>query len=365
VFGRAWRIGSIGGIDIRVDSSWAIIALLIAYSEWIRFTDPGFDLARGTAFAVAILSTALFFGSVFAHELAHAGTARARGVPVSGITLYLFGGATSARVEDKGPGAEFLVTAAGPATTFALAAVFWALGQASGRPLDAAFGDLARVNVILGVFNLIPGFPLDGGRILRSGIWKATGSIDRATTIAGACGQVVGVLLIVAGVVQFASTNNAFALWLSFIGWFLLRAARGSVRYQQLRRRLAGGTVAEAMRPPPLAIPAEMSLSQALDLFLRGREDELFPVIDDSRVAGLLSFDAARHVGQHDPLRPVRDAMLPMKDGLAVGVDDRLDAVADRLAMHEAMVLDDGRLVGTISTRDLDRWLGGHRNFLP
>ena len=139
-----------------------------------------------------ILAAALFFGSVLGHELAHAGMARARGIPVMGITLFLYGGATSARVEEKGPGSEFLVTVVGPGTSFALAAIFWVLGRHTGRPFDAAFQDLARVNAILAVFNLVPGFPLDGGRILRSIIWKVTGSLDRATQVAAICGQVVG-----------------------------------------------------------------------------------------------------------------------------------------------------------------------------
>jgi Zn-dependent protease/CBS domain-containing protein len=365
VFGRAWRIGSIGGVDIRVDSSWVVIAALITYSEWVRFTDAGFGLSHGTALGVAIFAAGLFFGSVLAHELAHAGMARARGIQVMGITLFLYGGATSARVEEKGPGSEFLVTVVGPGTSFALAAIFWVLGRHTGRPFDAAFQDLARVNAILAVFNLVPGFPLDGGRILRSIIWKVTGSLDRATQIAAICGQVVGAGLIAAGLVQFASGSNPFALWLAFIGFFLLQAARGSARFQRVRQALAGGTVAQAMRPPPLAIPAQMSLSQAFDMYLRGRETELFPVVDGDRVVGMLSFDAARTVGQHDPLRPVRDAMLPLDESLIVRSDERLDVVSDRLTGHEAMVADDGRLVGTISTADLNRWLAGHRNFTP
>ncbi|MFN2545368.1 MAG: site-2 protease family protein [Actinomycetota bacterium] len=363
MFGREWRIGSIGGVDIRVDSSWTLIAILVVYSEWIRFTDPGTNLSESSAWAVAILASFLLFSSVLIHELAHAGMARAQNIPVSGITLFLFGGATSARVEDKGPGAEFLVTAVGPGSSFALAAIFWALSHALGRPLDVAFADLSRINFLLAVFNLIPGFPLDGGRILRSAIWRGTGSLERATRVAAVSGVIVGAAFIVWGVSQAIITQYPGALWLAMIGWFLFRAARGSVQHQGVRRALAGGVVREAMRPPPASIQASISLSEALDRYLRGHEDEIFPVVDGDRVVGLLTFESARRIGREDPLRPVRDAALPLDGGVAaVGVGDRLDTVLDQVGDREAMVLDEGRLVGTIGAGDIDRWLRDPRH---
>jgi Zn-dependent protease len=358
VFGRAWKIGSVGGVAIRVDSSWAFIAILITYSEYVRFTDPGYHLSSGPAFAVAVFAAFLFFSSILLHELAHAGMARARGIAVSGITLYLFGGATSAKIEDKGPFDEFLVTAVGPGTSFGLSVAFWALSHSVGRPLDVAFHDLSSINFILAVFNLIPGFPLDGGRILRSGLWRATGNLERATRIAARVGVVVGGGLILAGIVEFAQTSNAFSLWLSFIGWFLIQAARGSVQQQRLRRALAGAMVRQAMRPPPRAIPADTTLSASLDGYLRGHEQEGFPVVEGDRVLGVLTFESAAVVGREDPLRPARDAMAPLSEVMTVRADEALDEIADRLAGRAALVLDgEGRLVGSIQATDVDRWL--------
>jgi Zn-dependent protease len=364
VFGRSWRIGSIGGIAIRVDSSWALIAILIVYSLWVRFSQGYDDLEGASAFGLAVFAAALFFGSVLVHELAHAAMARLQGIRVFGITLFLFGGATSARVEERGPGAEFLVTVVGPGSSLVLSAIFWGLSESTntGTALHDAFRDLAGINFALAIFNVVPGFPLDGGRMLRSIVWKATGSLERATRVAAAAGQVVGVLLIASGIVQAARDEIFSALWLAMIGWFLLQAARGAVRQVRIRQALGEGVVAEAMRAPPPAIPADISLSEALDRYLRDHEEEGFPVLDRDRLVGLLTFDGAARVGRNDPLRQVREAMMPMSEIAIVAAEDGLDQVAEQLSEGGgALVVSDGRLVGVISGVDLSRWLGAHR----
>ncbi|MDP9342697.1 MAG: site-2 protease family protein [Actinomycetota bacterium] len=363
MFGRSWKIATIGGIAIRVDRSWTFIAVFITYSFWYRFDveAPYRHLGRGAMLGLAVFAAALFFGSVLAHELAHAGTARARGIPVSGITLWLFGGATSARIEDKGPKDEFLVTAAGPATSLALGALFWGLsktGSVISPSVAGALGDLGWINFILGAFNLVPGFPLDGGRLLRSIVWRITGDLDRATGVAGWTGSVVAAGLIVAGLVEATQRDFGGGLWLAFIGWFLLQAAQGSLRQRRLRRLLAAGTAAEAMSPPPRAIPAGMTLSEALFTYLAGHEEQVFPVVEDGRVIGMLSFASARRIGRRDPMRPVRDAVIPLKDANAVTETERLDRVAELVGGGEsAIVLRDGQLVGSITPNDLSRWM--------
>ncbi len=363
MFGRSWKIATIGGIAIRVDASWAFIALFITYSFWLRFEveSPFQHLGRGATLALAVMSAALFFGSVLAHELAHAGTARLRGIPVSGITLWLFGGATSARIEDKGPLDEFLVTAAGPGTSFALGALFWGLsktGSVISPSVAGALGDLGWINFILGVFNLVPGFPLDGGRLLRSVVWRITGNLDRATGVAGWTGSVVAAGLIAAGLVEAANQDFGGGLWLAFIGWFLLQAAQASLRQRRLRRLLAAGTAAEAMSPPPQAIPAGITLSEALFTYLSGHEEQSFPVVDDGQVVGMVSFASARRIGRRDPMRAVRDAMIPLGDANAFRDTDRLDRVAEVVGGGEsAIVLRDGQLVGAVTPNDLGRWI--------
>jgi CBS domain-containing protein len=194
-------------------------------------------------------------------------------------------------------------------------------------------------------------------------VWRITGDLDRATGVAGWTGSVVAAGLIVAGLVQAVQQDFGSGLWLAFIGWFLLQAAQGSLRQRRLRRLLSAGTAAEAMGPAPRAIPADITLSEALYGYLSGHEEESFPVVDDGRVVGVLSFASARRIGRRNPMRPVRDAVIPLPDANAVVEADRLDRVAEMVGGGDsAIVLRDGRLVGSITPRDLSRWL---RNAAP
>ena len=368
MFGRSWKIGSVGGIPIRVDSSWAFIAILITYSLWLGFSDPANfpDISTATALSLAVGSSLLFFGSVLVHELAHAGMARARDIPVYGITLFMFGGATAARMDDRGAVDEFLVTAVGPASSIALGGAFWGLAQITEGPLSSALGNLGWWNFALGVFNLVPGFPLDGGRILRSIVWRVTGNLDRATTVAATLGMIVAAGLIGYGLWQMFDDQGSVisGVWIAFIGLFLFQGARGTLVSQRNQRALASGTVGDAMGPPPPAIPAEITLSESLR-YLSGHEAEVFPVIEGDRLVGLLTFESARRVGQDDPLRSVRDALIPLEDARAVQVDDRLDRVAEEIEEGAALVLRDGQLVGAISAGHVLQWLNARGSRTP
>src|SRR5512132_318247 len=170
MFGTSWRAGRIAGIEIRIDSSWTVIALLITYSMYLRLSILYPELSGGSAVALAILSAVLFFGSVLVHELAHAVASQARGIRVQDVTLFLFGGATRARVESRGPGDEILIALVGPLTSGVLAGLCGIIaglgGDVLSRPLAGTLGYLAWVNLVLAAFNLVPGFPLDGGRLL-------------------------------------------------------------------------------------------------------------------------------------------------------------------------------------------------------
>lgn len=361
--GRGWKIGSIGGIPIRLDSSWIWIAVLFTYSRYVivRVEVTGHDHAW--AIALALLSATLFFGSVLVHELAHAVTARLLGIPVGGITLVFWGGFTETRAEDRGPRGEFLVSTAGPASSLALAGVFWLLskGTAGSDPsINQMFGWLAFINLILAALNSLPGFPLDGGRALLAGVWKLTGDRRKATRAAAAAGLTIGIAL--AGIaVLLLGERLDLSIYGFFIAWWMISAARASDRRLLVRESLARGTAADAMRPPPLTVPADLSLSEALDRYLRGHEEESFPVVDDSQgVLGMVSFRSARRIGAEDPLRPVRDGMIPIGEVRTVQAHDPLDVVVDALASGgAALVLEGGRLVGSIGSADLEAWLGG------
>jgi Zn-dependent protease/predicted transcriptional regulator len=365
MFGTSWRVGRIIGIEVRVDSSWAVIALLITYSMYLRASIVYPDLSGAGAVGIAILSAVLFFGSVLVHELAHALVSQARGIRVQDITLFLFGGATRARVESRGPGDEFLIAAVGPLTSGILAGLFGTIaglgGDVLSRPLAGTLGYLAWTNLLLAGFNLVPGFPLDGGRLLRSAIWKATGSFNRATRIASLAGQGVGWLLVAAGVAWLLAGDLAGGIWFAFIGWFLVQAARASYQELQLRDMLRGVEAEDVMAGNLLRIPPDLSLQDAVDDYFMRYDHSAFPVDEQGRTIGLLTLRGVRRVPREQwPSRRVRDFMVPLGDQVVVAPDARMDAVLGKLEDGEAgrvLVVQDGEVVGIITPTDLTRWL--------
>jgi Zn-dependent protease len=231
VFGGSWHLGRILGVEIRVDTSWVFIALLVAYSlhERFRFLYP--ELTSAGALVLAVAFGLLFFGSVLAHEMAHAVTARRRGIEVHGITLFLFGGATHAKVDSRRPQDELVVSVLGPLTSLFLGGLFLLVTYALGgpeEPIAGGFRYLGGVNIALAIFNMLPGFPLDGGRVLRALVWRATGSFARATRVASVSGQAVGYLMAGAGIVFLTMGLVVTGIWIAAIGWFLAQAARAS-----------------------------------------------------------------------------------------------------------------------------------------
>ena len=365
MFGTSWRVGRIAGVEVRADSSWAVIALLITYSMYLRFAAVYPSLSTGGAVAIAILEAALFFGSVLVHELAHALVSEARGIRVQDITLFLFGGATRARVESRGPGDEFLIAAVGPLTSAILAALFWVADLAGGgvlsRPLTGMLGYLAWVNLLLAGFNLIPGFPLDGGRLLRSAVWRATGSLRRATRIASIGGQAFGWLLVAGGVAFLLAGNLASAIWFAFIGWFLVQAARASYQELQIQHMLRDVRAHEVMAGDLLRIPPDLTLRDAMDRYFMRYDHSAFPVDEQGRTIGLLTLRKVRRVPSDQwSTSRVRDHMVPLGDQVVVSPDARMDQVMAKLEDGEAgrvLVVEAGEVVGIITASDLSRWL--------
>jgi Zn-dependent protease/predicted transcriptional regulator len=365
MFGSSWRVGRVAGIEVRVDTSWAVIALLITYSMYRRIDFLYPELSGAGAVGLAVLSAVLFFGSVLVHELAHAVVSQARGIRVQDITLFLFGGATRARVESRGPGDEFLIALVGPLTSGILAGLFGIIaglgGDVLSRPLAGTLGYLAWVNLVLAVFNLVPGFPLDGGRLLRSAIWKATGSLSRATRIASVSGQAVGWLLVAGGVAFLLAGDLAGGIWFAFIGWFLVQAARSSYQELQLRNLLRGVEAEDVMAGSLLRIPPDLTLQQAVDGYFMRYDHSAFPVDEHGRTIGLLTLRGVRRVpSQEWSTRRVREHMVPLDDQVLVAPHARMDDVLGKLEDGEAnrvLVVQDGEVVGIITPSDLTRWL--------
>jgi Zn-dependent protease/predicted transcriptional regulator len=365
MFGSSWRVGRIAGVEVRVDSSWVVVALLVTYSMYLRVLYLYGSVSTVGAVGLAVLSAVLLFGSVLVHELAHALVSQARGIRVLDITLFLFGGATRARVESRGPGDEFLIAVVGPLTSGILAGLFGIVAGLGGGvlsgPLAGTLGYLGWVNLLLAAFNLVPGFPLDGGRLLRSAIWKATGSLGRATQIASGAGQAVGWLLVAGGVAWLLAGNLAGGIWFAFIGWFLVQAARASYQELQLRHLLGGVEAEDVMAGNLLRIPPDLSLQDAVDDYFMRYDHGAFPVDQQGRTIGLLTLRGVRRVPREQwSARRVRDHMVPLGDQVVVTPDARMDGVLGKLQDSEAgrvLVVQDGEVVGIITPTDLTRWL--------
>ncbi|MEX0984041.1 MAG: site-2 protease family protein [Actinomycetota bacterium] len=353
--GKRYRVLEVRGIPLYVGTSWLVVAGLYLYAEYLqlsRFTDAT------EAVVLAAISATLFFGGVLVHEVAHAVVARAFDVPVSGITLLFWGGATEARSNVKGPIVELLISAAGPGSTLALAGIFAFVGSQMDPGLAReTVRDLAWLNTIFAIFNALPGFPLDGGRIVLALTWAISHRRRLALVVAGWSGVLVGGAMLAVGVLQITGGDNpVWGIWLGFIGFTLFGAGRQMPRRVALRDQLEGATVADAMQPPREAVPATASLSEALDRVLRDHPERSFPVTDAGRVIGTVSMDSARRVGGRDPLRPVRDATRGLATAAVLAPDEPLDDALEWLGGREGLVLRDGVLVGSLSPTDVEAW---------
>jgi Zn-dependent protease/predicted transcriptional regulator len=369
VFGNSWRLGRIAGIEVRVDTSWVVIALLVTYSLYLQFSEAFRNISVATAVLLAALFAILFFASVLAHEMAHAVTARRRGIPVRGITLFLFGGATHAKVESRGPGEELVISVVGPVTSLVLGGLFLLLGIAAdgvvSRPVAEGLQYLGVINLSLAVFNMLPGFPLDGGRVLRSIVWRATGSLSRATRVASIVGQVVGYLIVGVGVLFLTQGALFSAIWLASIGWFLAQAARSSYEELQIRRMLESVDAEDLMTPNLVSVPPDLTLRQAVDDYFMRYDHGAFPVEEDGHTLGLLTLRNVKRIPQEEwTARLVRDNMEPIGQQCSVDAAARMDRVLARIqegGTGRCLVLRDGEVVGIITPSDIARWLERRR----
>jgi Zn-dependent protease len=352
--GNRWKVATVRGIPLYVSTSWFVIAALYI---WLRYEDlTRMFVEPAEAATIAVLASVLFFGSVLLHEAAHAIMARSLDLPVSAITLVFWGGATETKASGKGPLGEFLVAFVGPATTLALAGVFW-LGETLTNGLVAdTMGSLAVLSLIFAAFNALPGFPLDGGRMLLATVWGITGNRRTAMRAAGFGGIVVGVVIGGVAVWMIATGDIGMAVFLGYVAMILISAGRGMDQRIALRDQLVRGTVADAMRPPPPSVPIDMSLLQALDGYLRGADGQAFPVVDAGKVVGTVSIESARKVGGRDPTRPVRDGVRPLAQTPVVAPTETLDDALEWLGGREGLVLRDGVLVGALGPEDVERW---------
>lgn len=348
------------GIPIRVHLSWLAIVGLITWSLSIGYFPqlvPG--LSPATHWLQGFAAALLLFVSVLLHELSHALTARRYGIPVSGITLHVFGGVSQLTREPERPGIELAVAIVGPLTSLGLAVVLAVVEAVTSLPavIDAVVHYLVLVNTIVGVFNLAPGFPLDGGRLLRAALWKAKGDLVWATQTASRVGGAFAMVLIVVGAFRAIAGQFLGGLWLVLIGFFLRQGAEGSYQQVRLERILRPLTVRDGMTRAPIAIPADLPAAQAVDEFFWRHHVSSFPVLDGERVVGILALDRVKEVPRARWGEvTVRDLMAPRTEALTAAPGDSLWQAFGKLSQNglgRLAVLEDGRLVGYLSIRDV------------
>jgi Zn-dependent protease len=354
--GNRVKVATIRGIPIYLATSWFYVAALYGFFIYTGLTNSRWAPTPAGALGLTVFEGLLFFGGILLHEGAHAVAARGFGLPVMGITLVFWGGATETRANARGPLAEFTVSVVGPLTTLVLAGVFAAIGVGLDPGLTREIVlSLAGLNIVIGVVNLLPGFPLDGGRMLQAATWGLTHDRRTATKVAGYGAVVVGVAVLAAAVVSLTN-DTGWWLFLGYLGFVMISTGRGTPQRLALRDLLSTGTAEDAMRPMTEQIPATASLTDALDGWLREYPDRIFPVADAGRIVGTISMESARKVGSRDPLRPVRDGMAPLSQTPVVAPTDQLYDVLEITSGREGLVLDHGVLVGAIGAEDIDRW---------
>lgn len=359
----SFRIGTIAGIEISLHVSWFIILVLLTWSlatSWFATLDPGWSPV--TYWVVSVLASLLLFCSVLAHELAHSLVARARGLPVKNITLLIFGGISNIEREPERPGVEFQMALVGPLTSLLIGGLsfllLWII-RSGTSPLAAILGYLAVTNTLLGLFNLLPGFPLDGGRVLRAIVWKLSGSMLRATRVATFVGQLVAYLLIFGGIWLIIGGNFFNGIWLGFIGWFLLSGAQSANTQATLEAMFKGSTVGEVMNPHPATAPANISLHKLVEELLLPHGWRSAFVVQAEQLAGLITLSDIRPIPREQWAQtPVGFAMIPLEKLHTVSPQQNFNEVLPLMVaqdINQVPVVTNGQLVGALSREDIVR----------
>jgi Zn-dependent protease/CBS domain-containing protein len=299
--GGSLRLGSLLGFEIRLDLSWFLVLGLMTWSLASGVFPSVYHFDPRTSWVLGALAALLLFASVLVHELSHAIVARAHGLEVSGITLFLFGGVAQLKDEPPTPRAEFLIAGVGPVTSLLLGAACLGVSFAIPRmpelrPAAALMNYLGIVNIALSIFNLIPGFPLDGGRLLRSAIWKITGSLHKATRWSSYSGQGFAWLLVAYGVFRVLFARDLGGLWLMFVGWFLNGAAQSAYQQLLLRHTLTGVPVTEVMTHEVPEVDAEIRVPEFVNNYLLRHEYTVYPVTRAGEFVGVVGLDDVRRL---------------------------------------------------------------------
>ncbi len=384
---NGFRIGRLFGIDIHVDWSWILIFALVSWSLSATFGQIHSGWSIGMRWGMAMLAAILFFASVLAHELAHSLAALARGVPVHSITLFLFGGVSNIQKEPTSPAEELVITIVGPLTSLFIGAVFLVIGAGGYslnetmlttssllsrlQPLNTILAWLGSVNIVVGFFNLIPAFPLDGGRIVRSLIWAVSGDMRGSTRWASLLGQGIGWAMIFGGMSMLFGVNIPFfgsgafnGIWLIFIGWFLNNAASAGYKHVLVQDMLVDVPVRNVMQTQIPVVSSDLSVNELMNRQLTQPEEQTMLVAEGQDVVGMVAMNdvekSSKGIGKSVP---VSDIMTPVSDLEYVTPDQDMAEAFDhlqRLDLRQIPVVLNHRIVGLLRRKDILRWLQFH-----
>ncbi len=364
----SWKLGRIRGIEIGVHYTWIFIFALLSYSLAVDYFPSLYDnWTTSQYWTISIIASLLLFASVVAHELGHSLVAIARGIPVKNITLFIFGGVASLSQETEDAKTEFQVAIAGPAVSLIIAAISFGLSyllRDVNSQLEGIFFYLAMANGLLVAFNLIPGFPLDGGRVFRSIVWGITHSMDRATNIAGTVGVVIGYLFIVLGVFVIFSGVLISGIWFVAIGWFLQNAAQQSIQQLRMQETFQDVTIAMLMRANPTTVEPETTLEDLVEHHILGQNTRGVPVVRDGVLQGIITLSDIKSVPRSDWRNfRVLDRMTPRDRLVTVTPESQLSEALQEMSerdIHQIPVVRGEMLVGLLTRNDVIRFIQLH-----
>jgi len=375
-FNNSIHLGRVSGIMISIDYSWFLIFALFVFllgQGYLPVVAPGQPV--GWYWTIAVFTSLLFFASVLAHEMSHALVARRSHIPINNITLFIFGGVSQMEDEPPTAGDEFKMAIAGPLASVGVAIIFFGVSLlsvvAQSRLLFAAFTYLWFINIFLAIFNMLPGFPLDGGRVFRAALWQWTGNLERSTHIASLTGQTFGFLFIFIGVgsLFFPVLRNYGGIWMALVGWFLVSAARNSYQQVVLRESLRHVSIREVMNPQTSPVPADISIEHLVTDYFLGESSSTLPVEQQGNVVGVVSVEDVRTLPRDEwKYRLVSEIMRPLSEETVLPADDDAWDAANRMAQSKRdriIVADQNHVEGLVTRGSLLRWLQTHTRLSP
>jgi len=368
MFGKKIKILTLFGMPVQIDLSWLLLLVLVVWSlsAGVFRRDQYSDLSTATRIIMGIAGAMGLFVSIIVHEFAHSLVARRHSLPMGGITLFLFGGVAEMRDEAPSARAEFMMAIAGPLTSLVIGVVCLAIRYGIGekvltRPVAGVIEWTGDINFILVAFNLIPAFPLDGGRVLRSILWKWKGSIRWATRVASRIGSGFGLALIILGFLNLLGENIIGGMWLILIGFFVRSAAQGSYQQLLIRKALEGEDLSRFMTAEPVTVPPEITVNDFVEDFVYRYHFKMFPVVEDGRLRGCISTREVKDLPRDQwGQRMIGDILQPCSSENTIDVhEDPMKALSrmNRTGSSRLMIVENGSLVGVLSLKDLIKFI--------